>query len=852
MKKEKKYTFLLIGQKHRKIEHFFHLLDEKTPAFQFSIMHATEEGGSLHEEIQPDIVFLGGPFHDTELKRTLKDCMHRFGTCPLVLLKDTNLNNSDLSIPTCSDSLVLDLNRPDESVQQLIDFLNTNPSIPFQETKALWESQNLFHGQVPYENPTHTLMTKVIPWLRDKIPFHHFLLLSEYEHDFSLVPLWPENFSKYKSFAEDELKSLRSWYRIVKNAFSSYSLSRQTQPKCVYIDDVNAWYPPIFEGMPAFSEIHALLFIPLTFEPNHFEALLFTFPAGEKPAFKDIEFLYWFVKAVHPHVLSMNPGSLTIFHRSCEHDFMNYPLEDIQYLLHLDERMMCSHTLKDLFRTLFEDLSQVFPLDCGVVILHHCDQTDAFVIPLRPIEKTLIDRIIQCSHTECHIADIIFKDGEHLIYNILSPPYKGTEPVKELNSTAQFLMKKRGKHSFTGCIFLASEKQNAYPSYIHRFLNTVFHHVLDSIHRIYMQKEYEKKWLHELMETLPVGIIIVDAQDSILLANTPARVWLRKIENPDIPTKNSRHEIPFLKGIIREALSTGQCEISLLENLPHTYSILAREMKNELHKGEIILVIRDVTTEREIMQRAYALERRALIGKLVYDITHAFKNKLVPMIHLGSKYSEDQSLPDHVREAFQLIHDEAKKANSIFRNLIAYGERTDFEKTPLDLKEFVEDFVLRTMATVFEHSIQIQFEDDGHTDYPILGDPHQIEDIIMNLLTNAIDAMEQKGTITFRLARKKFTEDETLPFKQMKGKEWVILECEDTGQGIPSEVLPHIFEPFYTTKPKGEGTGLGLSAVYGHVKQHGGYILVKSTPGEGTVFILYFPSLFNFTTDSPS
>jgi CheY-like chemotaxis protein len=122
----------------------------------------------------------------------------------------------------------------------------------------------------------------------------------------------------------------------------------------------------------------------------------------------------------------------------------------------------------------------------------------------------------------------------------------------------------------------------------------------------------------------------------------------------------------------------------------------------------------------------------------------------------------------------------------------------------------------------------------------VYGDPTRLQQVLMNLIVNSRDAMPDGGKIKIDLSVMRFTNGDK-PFELLTEGQWVRLCVEDNGTGIPDDLLPHIFEPFVTTKPVGKGTGLGLAQIFGIVKQHQGYIDVQSEVGKGTVFIIYLP-----------
>ena len=137
--------------------------------------------------------------------------------------------------------------------------------------------------------------------------------------------------------------------------------------------------------------------------------------------------------------------------------------------------------------------------------------------------------------------------------------------------------------------------------------------------------------------------------------------------------------------------------------------------------------------------------------------------------------------------------------------------------------------------------IVLQFRHEASESW-ILSDPAQIEQVVANLAINARDAMAEGGHLTIT-TRNAAAFPESVPPLAEEGKTWVVLEVSDTGCGMDEQTRAHIFEPFFTTKPAGRGTGLGLSTVYGIVKQSAGHIRVDSAPGKGTRFELFFPAI---------
>jgi two-component system cell cycle sensor histidine kinase/response regulator CckA len=161
------------------------------------------------------------------------------------------------------------------------------------------------------------------------------------------------------------------------------------------------------------------------------------------------------------------------------------------------------------------------------------------------------------------------------------------------------------------------------------------------------------------------------------------------------------------------------------------------------------------------------------------------------------------------------------------------------ERRPLDLVPLLKEMV-KLWQRVMPETITVQLVTEPGQ-FMVNADLTRLQQALMNLMVNAKDAMPNGGVVTLRLRIQKVAAGATPPLPEMPSGDWVCLSVTDTGTGIPAEVLSRIFEPFYTTKPRGKGTGLGLAQVHGIIKQHGGYIGVESQEGHGTTFTLYLP-----------
>jgi CheY-like chemotaxis protein len=186
----------------------------------------------------------------------------------------------------------------------------------------------------------------------------------------------------------------------------------------------------------------------------------------------------------------------------------------------------------------------------------------------------------------------------------------------------------------------------------------------------------------------------------------------------------------------------------------------------------------------------------------------------------------------------------------MIQQILDFSRRTVLERRPMDLTPFLKEVVKLLQRTVPE-SIKLDLTYDVD-EYMVHADPTRMQQAIMNLAVNARDAMPEGGELHIELDQIQIKSHEEPPLPEMGAGAWVRVQVTDSGSGIPPDALPHIYEPFFTTKERGKGTGLGLAQVYGIVKQHEGHIGVSTEVGEGTTFTLYLPALLSTPTESPA
>jgi PAS domain S-box-containing protein len=250
-------------------------------------------------------------------------------------------------------------------------------------------------------------------------------------------------------------------------------------------------------------------------------------------------------------------------------------------------------------------------------------------------------------------------------------------------------------------------------------------------------------------------------------------------------------------------------------------------------------IIVDIT-ERKLLENQLQQSRRMeAVGRLAGGIAHDFNNLLTIIKGYAELAQQRAGVQPDLRADVQQIENAAERASALIRQLLAFSRRQVLQPKVLDLNAIVlglDKLLARLMGEHIEMVTRCG-ANVGH----VKADPAQVEQVIMNLVVNARDAMPEGGRLTVETVNVDLDSTYARDHVTVKPGPYVMLAVSDNGIGMSPETVAHIFEPFYTTKGSGQGTGLGLSTVYGIVKQSGGYIWVYSEPGKGTTFKVYLP-----------
>jgi two-component system cell cycle sensor histidine kinase/response regulator CckA len=247
----------------------------------------------------------------------------------------------------------------------------------------------------------------------------------------------------------------------------------------------------------------------------------------------------------------------------------------------------------------------------------------------------------------------------------------------------------------------------------------------------------------------------------------------------------------------------------------------------------------DMTEQRKLEAQFAQGQKMQAVGQLAGGVAHDFNNVLTAIIGFADLLLLKHKPGDPSFADLMSIKNSANRAAGLTRQLLAFSRRQTLRPQVLEVPGHLDDLTVLLKRLIGEQ-ITLGVE-HASTVWPVKADLVQLEQVVVNLVVNARDAMPNGGKITLRTRNVTEAESATYTYTGMPAAEYVLIEVEDTGTGMPPEILEKIFEPFFSTKELGKGTGLGLSTVYGIVKQSAGFIYLDSVVGKGTTFRIFLP-----------
>ncbi len=351
-------------------------------------------------------------------------------------------------------------------------------------------------------------------------------------------------------------------------------------------------------------------------------------------------------------------------------------------------------------------------------------------------------------------------------------------------------------------------------------------------------------------EDAPIGITLIDADGRMTVANEALAEMLGRslddiIDQPlaQLIVAADRERVePRLAGTLAGEESDAPIELRMLgpndsERVVNLYATRYAAETSDSYR--LILHFIDMTEQKQLEAQFAQSQKMQAVGQLAGGIAHDFNNLLTAIIGFCDLLLLRHTPGDPSFDDIMQIKQNSNRAANLVRQLLAFSRQQTLQPRVLDVTD-----VLIELAHLLRRLIGENIELDivhGRDLGLVKVDQGQLEQVLINLAVNARDAMPSGGTLSVRSYN--FTNSAEVPIgvEMMPPGEWIAVEVSDTGIGIPVENLERIFEPFFSTKEVGSGTGLGLSTVYGIVRQTGGFVRVVSAPGEGARFTIYLP-----------
>ena len=356
--------------------------------------------------------------------------------------------------------------------------------------------------------------------------------------------------------------------------------------------------------------------------------------------------------------------------------------------------------------------------------------------------------------------------------------------------------------------------------------------------------------LQGLVQSSPLAIIVIDSKGHVRSWNKSAeRIFGWKETEavghplPYVPEDQRDKSRAMIESTFKGEMQTG-AELRRLKKDGSLIDVALWTAPLQNTRGEIVALVgmfADITERKRMEEVVLQTQKIESLGMLAGGVAHDFNNIIGAVMGYSDLILRKLSIDDPIRSKVEAIRSASQKAAQITRQLLAFSRRQLLQPKVVDLNRHLHEMVEMSRRLIGENIVVVTIPADGEARVKV--DPNYLDQVIMNLVVNARDAMPDGGKLILQTSKVELDTEYAAQHAGVLPGPYVMLSVKDTGHGMTPEVRTRIFEPFFTTKDPGKGTGLGLSTAFGIVKQSGGHFDVQSQTGKGTTFTIYFPRI---------
>jgi PAS domain S-box-containing protein len=373
---------------------------------------------------------------------------------------------------------------------------------------------------------------------------------------------------------------------------------------------------------------------------------------------------------------------------------------------------------------------------------------------------------------------------------------------------------------------------------------------------LYEESKKREELYSTLLNSSADAVVVYDMEGRTRYVNdsfTRIFGWtMEEVKNrhiPYLPDSERQRAMEIIEEIIRDGIFWSGFESKRYTKDGRVLDVRLSASRYHDHEGNpsgMLVTLADITEQKRLEEKLRQAAKMEAIGRLAGGVAHDFNNLLTAIIGYAEMLLHEIPQNAKYRHKVLQISNAAERTADLTRQLLAFSRKQILDVTVVNLNTVIGD-----LENLLRRLIGEDVELVTSCDFSLgctKADRSQIEQILVNLVVNARDAMPKGGTLTIETANAELGDEYVRKYPDVTPGPYVLFAVSDTGHGMEANVLSRIFDPFFTTKEKGLGTGLGLSTVYGIVKQHQGHVAVYSEPGRGTTFKVYLPRADELST----